>query len=90
MPRHYTKSHSKEMALFLKKLGGNVKSHRNKQGLSQAKLAEMAGMDIRHYQDIEAGNVLSLRPIWTVAKALDVPIATLTCHLGPGGTKPLR
>lgn len=86
MARHNTKPKNAEMARFFKGLGKEVKSARMKQGLSQAKVAEAAEVDIRHYQDLEAGHVVSLRLLWSVANALGVSISRLTNYLGPAET----
>jgi len=83
MPRHHTKPHSREMAVFFKSLGVQVSTHREKQKLSQAEVSEMADIGIRHYQDLEAGHIVSLRLVWSVAKALKITVSKLTQGLGP-------
>jgi transcriptional regulator with XRE-family HTH domain len=72
------------MARFFSGLGKQIKALRIKRGLNQASVAEAAEVDLRHYQDLEAGHVVSLRLLWSVANALEVSVARLTKDLGPG------
>ena len=83
MARHNTKPKNTKMARFFSDLGKHVKVLRMKQGLSQATVAEAAEVDLRHYQDLEAGHVVSLRLLWSVANALGVSVAKITADLGP-------
>lgn len=84
MARRYTKINNPAMTLFFSGLGKKVKELRKKKGMSQAKVAEKADIGIRHYQDLEAGYVVSLRLVWSVANALEVPVSKITRGLGPG------
>jgi transcriptional regulator with XRE-family HTH domain len=84
MGRHNTKPKNQAMARFFAELGKKVKTTREKQGFSQAKVAEKADVDLRHYQDFEAGKVVSLRLLWAVANALNVSVSKLTKGIGPG------
>lgn len=86
MARHNTKPKNAEMAKFFSGLGNEVKTARMKQALSQAKVADAAEVDLRHYQDLEAGHVVSLRLLWSVANALGVSVSRLTNYLGPAET----
>lgn len=52
--------------------------------MSQAQVADKADVGIRHYQDFEAGYVVSLRFVWAVANALETSVSKLTRGLGPG------
>lgn len=72
------------MAQFFNGLGKRVKSIREKQKYSQATVADKADISLRHYQDLEAGFVVSLRMIWSVANALETSVSKLTKDLGPG------
>ena len=45
------------MSLQLKKFGANVRRERTDMGMTQEKLAELADLNIRTVQKIEAGNI---------------------------------
>lgn len=63
-----------------KKLKFNITYTRKMQGLTQAKLAEMADISRTHMSNIEAPNgdtSPSLEVLISIANALDVPIAKL-------------
>ena len=71
------------MARFFAKLGRRVKSVRMERGMIQSQVADAAEVDLRHYQDFEAGHVVSLRLLWSVANALGFSVSALTTGLGP-------
>ena len=48
---------SKPLNAALKQLGGNIRRERMAQGMSQQRLAELADLNIRNIQRIEAGEV---------------------------------
>jgi transcriptional regulator with XRE-family HTH domain len=57
---------SPEQAAYLKAFGASVKRQRDRQRLTQEKLAELAGLNPRTVQKIEAGSVNIL--VTTVAR----------------------
>jgi len=86
MPRH-TPPTSPAEGRFHKGLGQRCKEFRIKRGLTQDQIAEKIGVNTKHYQALELGQVVSLRMIWRVAKALKTPVEELTRGLGPGRPK---
>lgn len=65
---------SKLLNAALKELGDNIRRERMAQGLSQQRLAELADLNIRNVQRIEAGEVdLLFSTISRMRKALGVP-----------------
>ena len=56
-----------------------LKHLRKKQGLTQEKLAELAGIALQHYQDIELGRSENpgLKTLWGIAGGLKVTVAAL-------------
>lgn len=61
----------------LRQLGANVRTLRKRQGLTQAQLAEQAGLEPRSVQRVEAGATGSFSTLVRVALALDVAIERL-------------
>lgn len=58
---------------ILKKFGQNLKEVRNSKGLSQEKLASLAGLHRTYISDIERGNKnISLQNIERLSKALRI------------------
>lgn len=58
---------------FRKPLGKRLSTIRKMQGLTQTVLATKAGVDYRHYQDIEAGKVnTSFKTLDSLAQALSI------------------
>lgn len=58
----------------LKKYGRNVKYYRNKLGLTQAQLAELANLSTNYIGMIERGKrVLKLDKVFIIANALKIP-----------------
>jgi transcriptional regulator with XRE-family HTH domain len=66
---------------ILENLRYNVKRLRLAKGLSQERLAEMAGLEYKHYQRIESGHWkgIQMRTVEVLAKALEVPAYILIC-----------
>ena len=62
----------------LKALGSRIRNLRNVQGLSQAQLADSAGMSARYLGEVEAGKRnVSFGRLNALAKRLSVPLAEL-------------
>jgi transcriptional regulator with XRE-family HTH domain len=60
------------------KFGQKVKDLRIKRGLSQEKLAELSNLHRTYISSVELGKRnVSLKNIWSLSKALDVPIDEL-------------
>lgn len=60
------------------KLGIQVKNARTKQGITQAKLAEMTGYSVQHISHVETGNTkLSVELLVELANALNVSLDQL-------------
>ncbi len=56
----------------------NVRNARQEQGLRQVDVAENAGINYRHYQEIEAARVnLSLSSLWRLARSLHRKVSDL-------------
>jgi transcriptional regulator with XRE-family HTH domain len=69
---------------WLKKLGGNIRRERVAQNISQQQLAELADLNIRSFQRIEAGEVdVLLSTFVRIAEALGCPLS----HLVPKDKK---
>ena len=65
-------SKSKSLNATLKELGDNIRRERMAQGLSQQRLAELADLNIRNVQRIEAGEIdVLLSTISRIRKALN-------------------
>lgn len=66
----------KEMFAYL---GYALKFFRNQTGKKQAEVAEIAGIDLRHYQKLEAGKLLNvtLDTLYRVSGALDSDLSDL-------------
>jgi transcriptional regulator with XRE-family HTH domain len=63
---------------FLERLGKSVRFFRQRKGLSQEKLAELAGIDRTYVSPIELGKQNpSFEIIYRIAKVLDVPMSTI-------------
>ena len=59
-------------------IGANILFYRKKNGLTQAQLAEKAGLSTNHLQRIEnAVSVPSLQALLDIAKALEIPAKKL-------------
>jgi transcriptional regulator with XRE-family HTH domain len=63
----------------LRRFGRRIKALREEHGLTQERAAELAGLDARHFQSIEAGQSnVTMATLHGLAKSLDVTIAELT------------
>ena len=71
-------SKSKSRSLWLKQLGDNIRRERLAKAISQQRLAEIADLNIRNVQRIEAGELdVLLTTIVRIKKALDCPLERL-------------
>jgi len=69
------------------KVARNVKRWRARRGYSAARLAELAGVDPGTIAGVESGRgEPTLELAWKIAKALQVPFASLTAEHAPRGT----
>jgi transcriptional regulator with XRE-family HTH domain len=65
---------SKARSPWLKQLGGNIRRERLARTISQQRLAEIADLNIRNVQRIEAGEIdVLLTTVVRIRKALDCP-----------------
>jgi transcriptional regulator with XRE-family HTH domain len=65
-------SKSKSRSLWLKQLGDNIRRERLAKAISQQRLAEIADLNIRNVQRIEAGELdVLLTTVVRLTKALD-------------------
>lgn len=64
---------------FLRALCAAIRDRRERKGLSQEATAHEAGVSIRHYQKIEAGDALNpkLESLFGVAAALGIRLSDL-------------
>lgn len=59
-------------------LANNLRAERNRQNLSQEKLAELAGMQMQHISKIESGQTdIRFTTLIAILKALDIPFEKL-------------
>jgi transcriptional regulator with XRE-family HTH domain len=71
-------SKPKALSPWLKQLGDNIRRERIAKDLSQQQLAEMADLNIRNVQRIEAGEIdVLLRTTVRIRKALGCPLEKL-------------
>lgn len=61
-----------ELELFLKKVGANIRSERDKKGLTLEQVEEAGYTSWRHLQKVESGQPVTLKTIFNIAKALKV------------------
>ena len=62
--------------------GKRVREVRKSKGISQEKLAEMAGIDRSYMGNIERGEKnITLKKAYEICDALDIDIHTLVCEL---------
>jgi transcriptional regulator with XRE-family HTH domain len=67
-----------EIGKVRKNLGGNIRSFRNKAGLTQEKLAEKADLHPVYISQVESGSkAVSVEALWKISKALRVPMSHL-------------
>lgn len=63
---------------FLKRIGRNIKSIREKKGVSQTELADLCGFERSTTNRIESGGSnVTAKTLLKIAKALNVPVADL-------------
>ena len=68
----------KALSPWLKQLGDNIRRERIAKDLSQQRLAEIADLNIRNVQRIEAGEIdVLLRTIVRIRQALGCPLEKL-------------
>ena len=73
------------MSQLAKDLGQRIRNYRTNQGLSQEKLAELAGCHLTYIGQIERGEKnATLESINKIAVALNVPLSKLFEKLGGG------
>ena len=65
---------------FCRGFGARVRRVRTRKGLTQEDMMDL-GFSLRHYQRIEAGRSVTLRTIWKLARAFDVPLTALLGRL---------
>jgi transcriptional regulator with XRE-family HTH domain len=71
-------SKSKALSPWLKQLGDNIRRERATKGITQQQLAELADLNIRNVQRIEAGQIdVLLTTVVRIRKALRCPLETL-------------
>jgi transcriptional regulator with XRE-family HTH domain len=71
-------SKPKPVSPWLKQFGDNVRRERMAKGISQQQFAEMADLNIRNVQRIEAGEIdVLLRTTVRIRKALSCPLEKL-------------
>jgi transcriptional regulator with XRE-family HTH domain len=68
----------KTRSLWLKQLGDNIRRERLAKAMSQQRLAEMADLNIRNVQRIEAGELdVLLTTVVRIRRALSCPLERL-------------
>ncbi len=83
-PRGLPTSYSGREWLFLRRLGVCLATVRREKGLSQAKLAQKAGISRIHLQNIEGGMANpSMITAWMLAEALSVNLVDLLAFSPP-------
>lgn len=71
-------SNPQNRSQWLKQLGDNIRRERVTQNISQQQLAELADLNIRSFQRIEAGDVdVLLSTFVRIAEALGCPLSRL-------------
>lgn len=71
-------SKSKALSPWLEQFGGNIRRERVAKGISQQRLAELADLNIRNVQRIEAGEIdVLLTTAIRLRKALGCPLERL-------------
>ena len=72
------------MTFIVKALGTEVRKRRESKGWSQEQLAEYADLNRSYVGEIERGQVIaSVVTLEKLAKALDLPLASLLCSADP-------
>ena len=71
------------MSHLAKEIGQRIRNYRTRLGLSQEKLAEMAGCHPTYVGQLERGEKnATLESVEKIASSLNVPLSTLFEHLG--------
>ena len=69
---------SPQLADELKRLGMRIRALRNERDMTQEEAASKAGLDAKHFQELESGNVnTTVATLLGVARALKVDVAEL-------------
>jgi len=63
--------------VIYQKLSHRIEELRKKKGLTQEKLAEIAGLHRSYFWDIEQGRNISIKTAYKIAKALEVEFCDL-------------
>ena len=70
--------------VFLKELGKRVRARRLENGLSQRRLAELAGLSPRYVSQLESGHGnISIVRLYELTQALGVALSDVVCLEGP-------
>ncbi|MBL6992092.1 MAG: helix-turn-helix transcriptional regulator [Bacteriovoracaceae bacterium] len=76
-----------EFEEYLKEVGKNIKSIRQRLNLRQKEISKW-GYSLRHYQDIESGSSnLTLKTLWNLALAFEVEVQEITEYKRSTGSK---
>lgn len=63
---------------WLAEMGRNLQRHRLSKGLTQAASAELCGLDLKYYQDVEYGRrPVTTRTLYRVADAMKIDVSEL-------------
>jgi transcriptional regulator with XRE-family HTH domain len=79
-----------DLRRFCIAVGKRVQQLRLERHLTQEDMWDH-GFVVRHYQRIEAGRSVTLRTVWKLARAFDVPVREIfpiEAKMGPGAKKP--
>jgi transcriptional regulator with XRE-family HTH domain len=77
------------IVVLRERLSACLRRLRQRNGWTQAKAAQAAGLDVRHYQKIEAGQVsATLDTLEALASAFGMEPAVLLRHVGPHRPNP--
>jgi transcriptional regulator with XRE-family HTH domain len=69
---------TRALSPWLKELGGNIRRERMEKGITQQGLAELADLNIRNVQRIEAGEIdVLLTTVVRIRRALECPMDRL-------------
>lgn len=72
---------------WLAEMGRNLQRHRLSRGLTQAASAELCGLDLKYYQDVEYGRrPVTTRTLYRVANAMEIDVSELV----PSSSPPAR
>lgn len=72
---------------WLAEMGRNLQRHRLFRGLTQAASAELCGLDLKYYQDVEYGRrPVTTRTLYRIAESMGIDVAELV----PPSSAPAR